>query len=364
MKDRVPSESFLPATAVLEMTYRCNHACKFCSCPWEDTSNGFTKRNELTKNRWMQLLAQLSESGVSNIAFTGGEALLRNDLPQIIRYASTCVCNYVETVDGELVTKRKPVSLYLLSNGKKVTKSAIDMCKKYNVQLSMSMPGLNTFKYHTGSDSADRVLDAFSRAKKAGLKTVANITVTKINLPELERVIAAVLLAGADQILLNRFLPGGRGLKYNDELSLSAGELVRMLDIAESVLAKAQRYGALGTEVPLCIVDTQRYTRIKIGTKCSAAKHFFVIGPSGYIRVCNHSPVELNHIDTIMDLKSDNYWKMFTQSEYKPQHCIDCTHTYECDGGCREAAHITGGTLCSTDSLLSGIIDGKSSSEK
>ena len=26
--------SFLPATAVLEMTYRCNHACLFCSCPW------------------------------------------------------------------------------------------------------------------------------------------------------------------------------------------------------------------------------------------------------------------------------------------------------------------------------------------
>ena len=24
----------LPSVSVLEMTYRCNHACRFCSCPW------------------------------------------------------------------------------------------------------------------------------------------------------------------------------------------------------------------------------------------------------------------------------------------------------------------------------------------
>ena len=26
--------TLLPSVAVLEMTYRCNHACRFCSCPW------------------------------------------------------------------------------------------------------------------------------------------------------------------------------------------------------------------------------------------------------------------------------------------------------------------------------------------
>ena len=26
--------TILPSVAVLEMTYRCNHACRFCSCPW------------------------------------------------------------------------------------------------------------------------------------------------------------------------------------------------------------------------------------------------------------------------------------------------------------------------------------------
>lgn len=25
----------LPPVAALELTYRCNHQCLFCSCPWE-----------------------------------------------------------------------------------------------------------------------------------------------------------------------------------------------------------------------------------------------------------------------------------------------------------------------------------------
>ena len=40
--------SFLPATAVLEMTYRCSHACLFCSCPWfaddDATTSGMVPR--------------------------------------------------------------------------------------------------------------------------------------------------------------------------------------------------------------------------------------------------------------------------------------------------------------------------------
>jgi len=352
MQNRIAANSFLPATVVLEMTYKCNHKCIFCSCPWENDTGRFIKKPELTTNQWKNLLTKLCAMGVSNIVFTGGEALLRKDLSDLIHYAASCVCDHVESVDGSLVLQRKPPSLYLLSNGRVVTPSVIRMCKKLNIQLSMSLPGLQTFKQHTGFDSADKVLRMFTFAKDNGLKTIANITVTKVNLPEIERVIAAALLAGAEQILLNRFLPGGRGLKYQDELSLSVNELTKMLDTAERVLTAAHRFGSLGTEVPLCTIDPSRYKRLQVGTQCSAAKQFFVIGPSGYVRVCNHSPVELNHIDDLSFLKSNDYWNTFTQSKYIPHMCNGCYQRNKCDGGCREAAHITGGEVCSPDMLL------------
>lgn len=344
--------SFIPTTAVLELTYLCNHSCLFCSCPWEDKKEPFTIKNELTTEQWQLAISKLCTMGVTNIAFTGGEPTLRADLPQIIKHAASCSAEYIETVDGSLQSRRFPPKLYLLSNGRNVDHDLLDLCREHTVQLSMSLPGLSTFEAHTGYNGADGVLKSFEQAKKMGIKTVANITVTKKNLYELQETMAAALLAGADQVLLNRFLPGGRGLQYGKELSLTAEQLTEMLDIAEETLQAANRYGSLGTEVPRCLIDPSRYTNLQVSTRCAAAISFFVVGPSGHIRVCNHSPVELDHIDNIKNLKRNPYWNIFTQKKYLPESCASCTDRLECDGGCREAAHIMGGTVDSPDVLL------------
>jgi radical SAM protein with 4Fe4S-binding SPASM domain len=349
---RRPAVSFLPATAVLELTYRCNHACLFCSCPWEDARGGFPRGDELTTAQWCDVISRLCRMGVTNLALSGGEPLMREDLPEIVSHAAGCETEHIETVEGELQSKMGPPKIYLLSNGRSVAESTFRLCKEHGVQLSMSLPGLETFAAHTGCDGADGVLRHFSRAKELGLKTVANITVTRENLYELDRVISAALLAGAEQVLLNRFLPGGRGLEYADRLALFPMELTRMLDTAEEVLQVAGRFGSLGTEVPKCLVDPTRYKRLEVSTRCSAAIQFFVIGPSGFVRVCNHSPVNLVPFDRIEDLKSNDYWKTFVMKSYLPEACHACEQRLECDGGCREAAHVVGGSLQAPDVML------------
>lgn len=352
MTDARLAVSFLPATAVLELTYRCNHQCLFCSCPWDAPNSGFDRHEEMTTQQWKDILSMLCQMGVNNIALTGGEPLMRDDLAEIIRYAASCETEHVETVDGALESRIAPPKIYLLSNGLKVDESIFELCKKYDVQLSLSLPGLETFAEHTGVDNVDGVLNCFTTAKEAGLSTVANITVTKLNFEEIGRTISAALLAGADQILMNRFLPGGRGLEHADRLLLSADEVVSMLDTAEAILETAGRFGSLGTEVPKCKVDASKYKRMQVSTRCSAGIDFFVIGPSGYTRVCNHSPVRLTHIDQISELKTQAYWKRFTQKQYLPPSCMDCDERHDCDGGCREAAHIVGGDLASLDILM------------
>lgn len=352
MIDRRPAVSFLPATAVLELTYRCNHQCIFCSCPWEDGSGSFNRQDELTADQWKAAISRLCDMGVSNIAFTGGEPLERRDLREIVSHAASCQTEHIKTVNGSLVSEVSPPHLYLLSNGRKVDDSVLQMCMDYGVQLSMSLPGLETFSMHTGFNGADGVLRAFAKAKASGLRTVANITVTKLNLYELDRVIDAALMAGAEQILLNRFLPGGRGLYYRHQLSLSTDELRQMLDVAEATLQTVGKFGSLGTEVPRCAAEPSHYKSLQVGTRCSAAIQFFVVGPSGFTRVCNHSPVNLNHIDDISGLKTNEYWSVFTQRRYLPSGCYDCYSRSECDGGCREAAHLVGGHTRAPDMLM------------
>jgi radical SAM protein with 4Fe4S-binding SPASM domain len=219
----------------------------------------------------------------------------------------------------------------------------------------MSLPGLATFPEHTqGGTTAEQVLGWFREAKAAGVTTTVGVTVTSKNLQELYETLATALLAGADTVLLNRFMPGGRGLKHRD-LELSREQLTQMVETAEDVLRQAGRYGSIGTELPLCLVDPSKYTHLKVGTRCSAALDFFVVDPSGYTRVCNHSQVRLNHWREIDKLKDNPYWRRFTQKDYLPKPCFSCPQMGECDGGCREAAHIIGGSLDAIDPLLISV---------
>lgn len=343
--------SFLPATGVLEMTYRCNHRCGFCSCPWFASTGAYTQRGELGVAEWQAVIDRLAGMGVCNLAFTGGEALLKEGLFDIIRHAARSTVEHIETRDGVLMSEFKAPKLYLLSNGTTVTHEVLEFCRELGVQLSMSLPGLTTLREHTGIGDPDDILGKFRAAKALGVKTVVNITVTKRNLHELYQTIAAAFLAGAHQLLLNRFLPGGRGMEHRDWV-LDAAEVREMLATAEEALTDAGRFGSVGTELPRCIADPAKYQRLTIGTRCSAAQGFFVIGPAGYVRVCNHSPVDLVHVNEIETLKTHPYWRRFTLRDYLPKQCGGCALAAECDGGCREAAHIVGGAVDSPDPLL------------
>ena len=348
---RLRSPSFLPATAVLELTYACNHECLFCSCPWE-AGRSFEKLDEMSTEQWKNTLEQQCDLGVSSFAFTGGEALLRDDCIELMDFASTLLAVKTETIEGKLVQHRRTPELYLLTNGSTLTENIMGFLAEKNVKLSISLPGLSTFQEHTGHDNADMVLGWFRRAKELGIQTTVNSTVTALNLHELPKTLSAAFLAGAGQLLMNRFLPGGRGLAHADRLVLNLEQVREMLLAADDILVRANRTGHLGTEIPLCALDGLELKRLQVGTRCSAARGFFVIGPSGYVRVCNHSEHRLSHITRWKDLKEDAYWKTFTMKTYLPAECRGCGRMTECDGGCREAANVFLGSVTAPDPLL------------
>ena len=337
-----------PKTIVLELTYKCNHKCLFCSCPWENDLDDFPKYEkgtELNLAQWKQALDILAKCGIKNVSISGGEALLKPELMEIIDYIR------------EKNIFNKGSSIVLISNGLTMNEDFLATFKKYNVHLSLSLPGLETFKTHTGHDNAKGVLYWLGRAKEEGIATTVNVTVTNINYYELYETIAHGLIAGADTVLLNRFLIGGRGIRYRDELSLNNEQLNGMLDTAEIVLTKSKRWGAIGTEYPLCIISRGKdyYKRLSIGSLCAAGKLFFVIDPSGFIRVCNHSPYKVGHIFDNDIITDKDYWNTFANRNYLPKSCLNCNDINSCDCGCRETASIVSGSLFSKDPCLKCI---------
>ena len=119
------------------------------------------------------------------------------------------------------------------------------------------------------------------------------------------------------------------------------------------MLSKANKYGHVGTEMPLCAInDPRKYKHIRVSNLCSAAKGFCIIDPSGYLKVCNHSPVRVCRYDELGSLKDNAYWNAFRQRNYIPDMCKDCDRRDKCDGGCREAAHVFLGNIKAPDPLF------------
>lgn len=334
----------IPKTAILELTYRCNHFCKFCSCPWEVEADGYqryTKGKEMSLEEWKQALNVLQGLGIENISISGGEALLSPYLLDLLEYIR----------NGDMFNKG--VDIVLISNGLLMNEVYLKAFKQYGVHLSMSLPGIDTFAKHTGVDNAAGVLHWFEEAKNIGLHTTVNVTVTQLNYHELFNTLAMSLIAGADTVLLNRFLPGGRGLTYVDELMLSREQLNGMLDIAEEVLEHSGRTGSVGTEFPRCVINNiDKYKRLNISTMCAAAKEFFVVDPSGYVRVCNHSPRKVGHILDTAIVSDIEYWNTFAHRAYIPNMCVDCAEVSFCDCGCREASSIISGSVHAVDTCF------------
>lgn len=320
----------LPQTAVIELTSRCNHFCLFCCCPWEYDKN--YKNSELSASEWCEVIDKYYDNGVRHITFTGGEPTLRNDLFEIIDYAS-----------------KKDVTLGLITNGRNVDDEFLEKLSKYEVMLSISVPGIKTYKEHTGVDNIDHILNLFSKCKELGIDTTANIAVTKKNIGELFENISLPILHGASYVLLNRFLPGGRGM-YNKEYLLSKEEINKMLDIADEVLTIANIDGHVGTELPYCIInDITKYKKLKVSTRCAAVKQFFVTDPTGYIKVCNHSPERICKWNELDKLLTSTTWNRYLTRDFIPNMCKKCQHINECDGGCRESARVNFGDIADID---------------
>jgi len=355
----VLAKSFLAPTVAIELTFACNHSCLFCSCPWY--AGMIKQQGEISVEEWQQCLSELAANGVNTFSFTGGEMLMKQGWEQILRFAAGLECYHLsEDEHAKLYYRKAPAKIYMLSNGKLMSEDVLDFCRELGIHLSMSLPGLHSFEAHTRSGlQAQHVLDWFRRACAKQVGTTAGITVTAQNFHELQDTVRAAVEAGVSSVLINRFLPGGRGL-FNRQLDLSPQQIAAIPLLVDEVLAAADVPGHIGTEYPYCLAAPaleRGLAKLELGTTCGAVRGFFVVGPNGRLRVCNHSPRELVHWREWRELIHDEYWRSYLDDQTLPLACADCEHGDKCGGGCREAAHVCFGCHKALDPAVALLQD-------
>jgi MoaA/NifB/PqqE/SkfB family radical SAM enzyme len=145
----------VPFLANYYVTLRCNDTCEFCSI-WQNEE--YAKIEEKPFD-----LSVLKQEGVKNINITGGEPLLREDLPEILKTAKELGFFIELTTNGILYSERARLMGGLVDR----------------LLFSLDYPIASEHDRSRGVECFHTVVAAVEYARTIGEKPVINFTVTR-----------------------------------------------------------------------------------------------------------------------------------------------------------------------------------------
>jgi radical SAM protein with 4Fe4S-binding SPASM domain len=177
-----------PFIANLEVTSQCNLACTFCSAQLAKF-----RRDDLPTDLILQVIARIAEDGVRSIFLTGGEPLLRQDIPLIIR---------------ECVSRGMDVSLS--TNGTEASSelaASLAAAGLEELQVSIHAPDSTHDRLVGCTGALDRGLAGLQNLVGAGLVVTVAAVATRANYPRLPRLAERVARLGAKHFRVLRLMP-------------------------------------------------------------------------------------------------------------------------------------------------------------
>ena len=320
-------------SVIFEVTQRCNHACLHCYNVWQGEPVSQYPRGELDTRQTLFLLAKaLEETDCRHVTLTGGEPLLRRDLPLILDFLRDRNVRVAVISNGRLLDERNAISLVERGVGL-FELPLLSHRREIHDRLSAA-PG-----------AWDSVLAAMVNLRLHRGKVVATFVATRLNIDDLYETIRLAFAFGARAIMLNRFNPGGRGRLHLDELLPSVEQVRAALSVAE---AASDEFGIpISCSIPIqpCLIDVSAFPHLGFGY-CAAGteRAYYTLDPLGNVRPCNHSTMILGNLfeEPFGDLVSPERLKDFVSA--LPAQCSACGHRATCQGGCKAAAQVCYGS--------------------
>ncbi|HEY3354006.1 MAG TPA: radical SAM protein [Polyangia bacterium] len=332
------SAPFHQDSFVFEVTQRCQHDCPHCYNVWKGAAP--YPRGELDTAATLALLGRaLDDTGAGLVSLSGGEPLLRPDLPALVDFL-----------------RARGVVVNLITNGTLLDDAAVArLAGRVSIfELPLLAADRAVHDELSGAAGAfDRVTAAMAALKLAGERVVGVFVATRRNLAGLRDALELAVALGLDGVMLNRFNPGGRGRLHVAALQASPAELGAALDVADAVAGEYELPVSCSIPMPPCLFDTRRWPRLSFGF-CAAgtARAYYTVDPLGNLRPCNHSPTILGNLreQGFAALAASAAQRRFCAA--RPAFCGGCRLEERCLGGCKAAAEACSGAIDAMDPFL------------
>jgi radical SAM protein with 4Fe4S-binding SPASM domain len=331
-----------PRGLVVELTWRCDHACGHCYNVWKNP--GVPAPEPLPTAALLSLLDRVvDEAHLSLLTLTGGEPLLHPGFFEVVEHLAPRVGLNLITHGGHL-------------DDHTIARLVPDRIRTWELPLLAGRRALHDAL--SGRPGAfDRATAAMAALKAARQRVVAVFVALRPNLAELERVVELCVALGVDGLMLNRFNPGGAGARGIAALQADPSALQTMLDEAEALAARWDLPVACSIALPPCLLDLSRHLHLTAGFCALGTENaYYTVDPAGRLRPCNHSPTILGDLQTqpLRALLDGAELEAYVAA--RPAACAGCALERRCQGGCKAAAEACVGSPWEPDPFLGSFM--------
>lgn len=331
------------------ITDRCNLRCAHCY--QEDYSGA----EELDLNGLKRIaddiirtLSKWNKRG--DIAITGGEPLLKEEMFPLIRY--------LESAD-------EISSLDILSNGTlindKILAQIQHLTKLRCVQVSLEGASPESNDAIRGKGTFQKVIRAIRLLRSGGINVNIMFTLQRRNVGDIPSLIDLAISEGISSLTIERLVPTGSGAKIRNEL-LSPEEIKRVFDyISERAEQEINRGGltSISRSRPLWVMCNRNTGSLGADTSnkdtaggiCSIGLDGLCILPDATVLACRRLPIPIGNLKNDSLLKiwhtSDLLWEIADKSNLKGK-CNSCEFITQCSG-CRAMAYACTGDYLAED---------------
>jgi len=276
---------------VWNCTRRCNLRCVHCYAHAKDMAF----KDELTTDEAKAFVDDLAAFGSPVLLFSGGEPIMRPDLPELVRHAVAQGMRAVISSNGTLITPD-------------VASELKDLGLSY---VGVSLDGMQqTNDRFRGVDGAfDKALAGIRSCREAGLKVGLRFTMSKRNYGDIPAIFDLIEEEAIPRVCFYHLVYAGRGSKLIEE-DLSLEDSRRTVDL---IIDRTKALHDAGKAVEVLTVDNHTdgpylYLRMRREGSDRAEKVLELLRMNGG----NSSGLGIGCVDNTGEVHADQFWRHYS----------------------------------------------------